>query len=326
LRENTEPYGLPDTKRVSRLEEALQIDPTYVPAWVLLARTHMYYVTWGHRSREESAVLAREALERALEIEPQNAEANYRLESLDPRASTDFQFYADLLARNLRRDQHNLDLLNATAALLTELGRLDESVTMREQIVAREPLCTRCLYGLTFNYTYSGRYDEAEKMVRRLRAIYTGGGHTHGIILLLEGEKEAALAEFDALKENIPQPAILHGRALALHVLGRLDEFESVFTELREQYGEPSGKPYLNNVAMIAQVYAWIGDTDAAFDWLDRAMAVDGWGPKDLHLHPLYANLRDDPRWLPLLARTGRTPEELARIRFDIPESLKPPG
>ena len=150
--------------------------------------------------------------------------------------------------------------------------------------------------------------------------------HPYEVAYLRGGEKEAALAEFDALEENIPQPAILHGRALALHGLGRLDEFESVFTELREQYGAPSGKPYLNNLAMIAQVYAWIGDRDAAFEWLDRAMAVDGWGPMDLHLHPLYASLHDDARWLPLLARTGRSPEELARIRFDIPESLKPPG
>jgi len=308
------------------LEEALQIDPNYVPAWILLARAHMYYVTWGHRSKEESEVLARQALERALAIEPQNAEANYRLATLDPRAATDFQFYADLLSENLLRDPSNLDLLHATAMFLTELGRLDESVAMREQIVAREPLCTRCLYGLTFDYMYAGRYDEAEKMVRRLRAIYTGGGHTHGIILLLKGESEAALAEFDALAENIPEPAILQGRALALHALGRLDEFESTFTELREKYGEPSGKPFLNNLAMIAQIYAWIGDRDAAFEWLDRAMAVDGWGPPDLHLHPLYASLHEDSRWLVLLARTGRTPEDLARVRFDIPESLKPSG
>mgnify|MGYP001547375890 CR=1 FL=1 len=304
------------------LEEALEIDPTYVPAWILLARAQMYYVTWGQRSEEESEALAREALEQALAIDPDNAEAAYRLGILDPRASTDFQYYADLLARNLERSPNNLDLLQAASTFLTELGRLDQSIPLQERIVAREPLCTRCLYFMTFAYMYAGRYDDAETAVRRLRAIYGGGGHTHGVILLLKGENEAALNEFDALGSNITPSAKLHGRALALYALGRQEEFEAVFSELREEYGEAPGRPYFNNQAMIAQVYAWIGDRDAAFEWLDRAMAVDDWGPLDLHLHPLYWSLHDDPRWLPLLARSGRTPEELARIRFELPESL----
>jgi len=306
------------------LEEALRIDPDYVPAWVLLSRVHMYYVTWGDRSQEESVPLAREALERALAIEPDHAEGNYRLGILDPRAKTDFQFYADLVSSNLERDPGNLDLISAAASFLTELGRLDQSIAIREHLVAREPLCTRCLYGLTFNYMYAGRYDEAEEAVRRLRALYSGGGHTRGIILLLKGDSEAAMAQFDDLGESMAPPVILHGRALGLYATGQQQAFEATFAELRDKFGQPSGKAYLDTLGMIAQVYAWTGDKDGAFQWLERATAADGWGPLDLHLHPLYANLHDDPRWLPLLERTGRTPQQLAKIRFDIPGALTP--
>ena len=115
---------------------------------------------------EESWRKSREAIERALAIDPDNAEAAYRLGILDPRASTDFQYYADLLARNLERSPNNLDLLQAASTFLTELGRLDQSIPLQERIVAREPLCTRCLYFMTFVYMYAGRYEDAIRICR----------------------------------------------------------------------------------------------------------------------------------------------------------------
>ena len=47
------------------------------------------------------------------------------------------------------------------------------------------------------------------------------------------------------------------------------------------------------------------------------------WSPQDPGLteivfQPLFANLRDDPRWLPFLRRIGKAPEQLAAIKFDV--------
>ena len=33
---------------------------------------------------------------------------------------------------------------------------------------------------------------------------------------------------------------------------------------------------------------------------------------------PLFANLHDDPRWLPFLRKIGKAPEQLAAINFDV--------
>jgi hypothetical protein len=64
-------------------------------------------------------------------------------------------------------------------------------------------------------------------------------------------------------------------------------------------------------------VCAWRGEKDRAFAFLESALDHQealGWVP----LEPMFAPLHDDPRWLPLLRRLGRAPEQLARIKFDV--------
>ncbi|MEJ2522379.1 MAG: hypothetical protein P8080_05795 [Gammaproteobacteria bacterium] len=73
----------------------------------------------------------------------------------------------------------------------------------------------------------------------------------------------------------------------------------------------------MNPLGFIAEIYAWTGDNDAAFDWLERALEKEG-PNRFLHISPLYRNLHDDPRWLPLLERIGQAPAQLAAVRFDV--------
>ena len=47
----------------------------------------------------------------------------------------------------------------------------------------------------------------------------------------------------------------------------------------------------------IAQVYAWTGDADAAFEWLDKAIEISEAGLRVQHTSPLYQRIKDDERW-----------------------------
>jgi hypothetical protein len=69
----------------------------------------------------------------------------------------------------------------------------------------------------------------------------------------------------------------------------------------------------------VAQVHAFRGDIDAAFEWLEKDYAVSGsggWGEWRLML--LYDNLRADPRWQQFLIKVGASDAELAAIPFEI--------
>lgn len=103
----------------------------------------------------------------------------------------------------------------------------------------------------------------------------------------------------------------MKGAALALYTLDRLTEHEAAFAELRERWGErwPSE---------VAHVYAWRGDADLAFEWLDRAVEQNEEGLHQQFLQPFYRPVHEDPRWAEFRERTGASEEQLAAIEFEV--------
>ena len=55
----------------------------------------------------------------------------------------------------------------------------------------------------------------------------------------------------------------------------------------------------------IAQAYAWRGETDKAFEWLDIAYKYNDGGLTFLKSDPLLARLAHDPRYAALLKNMG---------------------
>jgi hypothetical protein len=69
---------------------------------------------------------------------------------------------------------------------------------------------------------------------------------------------------------------------------------------------------------MTAQVFAYQGDIDKAFELIDVARANDNWRISELHTNILFRKLHDDPRWLKLLEELGTSPTQLAAIKFEV--------
>ncbi len=60
------------------------------------------------------------------------------------------------------------------------------------------------------------------------------------------------------------------------------------------------------------------GEADRAFEWLDKAVTYNDSGLAEIVNQPQYANIHDDPRWLPYLESIGKSPEQLAAIEFNV--------
>ena len=95
---------------------------------------------------------------------------------------------------------------------------------------------------------------------------------------------------------------------MIMHDLGRHAEFEAAFAELRSLVGDGA-----NDV-----IYAWIGENDLAFEWLQHRLEHDPDNIAEIFYDPVYRKLHDDPRWLPFLEKVGEAPEQLAAIDFEV--------
>jgi len=295
---------------IALYQRALEIDPAYAAVWTGLATNYRRQAIAGLRPSEQATDMAREAANAALAIDPGFALAYAVLGRLendrDPEAG------ARHLERALALDPTNPDIVFEAAVLAINIGRLEESVALNEYVVARDPVNVAGHFNLGLSYVAAGRLEEARASFRTALSLspgYISAQYQVGVTLLVEGEAEAALAAFAA--EEADEEYRVKGTALALHALGRQAEHEAAFSELRERWGEqwPSE---------VAHVYAWTGDADAAFEWLDRAVAQNEPGLNEQFRRVFYAPLHDDPRWQAFLEQTGTSEEQLAAIEFEV--------
>ena len=307
--------GTPEREEVqSLLETVLERHPDYVPALLWLAK-----LEWARlRYHDESYGLPWDAgwsrvgrnAERVIELEPGNAEAHAVLASVAWYQRHDGVEANRLMNQALTLGPTNLFVLRLATQGARALGRFDIALELDRWLVARDPLCTLCRIWLTKSYEHLGRLEEAERTIRETQVLMGGGGEwTLGTILLQRGEPEAALESFSALDHHLYLR--LAGRAMALHDLGQHEASVAEMETLETDWGAEAA-------IIIAQAYAYIGQADLAFEWIDRDLEGRAEFMSGDYLDTLFANLHTDPRWLPLLERIGRSPEQLAQLPFEL--------
>ncbi len=293
-------------------EQALAIEPEYAAAWTGLSRNNVILANVGIRPLDEGYRLAREAANRALAIDPDYAPAHAIFGRIASNHDNDLAAAARHIERALELDPTNPEILDRASGLSRSLGRLDQSIALSEYVVAHDPVNANARFGLGSSYLRAERLDEAIELYRSVLSLIPSGGIiTHfalGVALLLDGELDEAL---QAMQQEVDEGWRRIGLPMAYHALGREEESNAALAELIDK--DERAASY-----NIAYVLAFRGETDRAFEWLDKAVGYNDPGLTGIPLEPLFANIHDDPRWLPFLESIGKSPEQLAAIEFEV--------
>lgn len=178
------------------------------------------------------------------------------------------------------------------------LGRLDEAIRFDLQAIRIDPLSPEG-YNLAGIALYdAGRYDAAVVRLKKALELAPENEVTHGMlaeVYLAQSRPEEALAE--AKQEKEPSIQLL-GLAMANHQLGRKAESDANAAELLRKFQKDD--PFT-----IAEMYAFRGEKDRAFEWLERAYNARDAGLTELKGDPLLKSLESDPRYAKLLAKMG---------------------
>ncbi|NJD31304.1 MAG: hypothetical protein FIB04_05395 [Gammaproteobacteria bacterium] len=283
---------------VQELEAALAIDPGFAPAWATLGAVY-----WGAANNSlieyaEGTRRARECSERALAIDPNLAEPMSLLGYFDVVDGVDHDGGMRRLERGRELEPCNPRILTRVANIAIRGGRLDDAVRYCQQALRADPLSplVHAVYGNAC--LFAGRLDEAEALRRKVLELSPGwlSGHFHlARIQLAKNDPAAALGEIRQEQSDFWR---LTGLALVQHALGNREESDAALRGLMQM--DTSGAAY-----QLAQVHAFRGEIDAAFEWLDRAGATHDAGLTFARVDPLLRGLHDDARWGPLLERNG---------------------
>jgi len=296
---------------IALYKRALVIDPTYAPAWDGLADGYFRQTDVALVPGDQTLPLAREAVNKALTIDPRYAPAYARAALIEGVLAGDLVAAARRVEQGLALDPSNLDLIGVAIKIARRLGRMQQSVDLAEYVVERDPVNAYGYDQLASGYFYLSRWDDAVASYRNALAISPVSATEHGQIgeiLLLQGDAKGAVAEF---QQEPVENYRLFGLAGSYYALGRKVESDAVLDELIRHHEQTI--PY-----SIAQLLAYRREPTRAFEWLGKAIRYRDSLVGLITFDPWLQSLHTDPRWLPLLQQLGKTPDQLAAIKFDV--------
>ena len=300
------------------IEQVTTMAPEFAPGWNRLAAVHGRRLIGQDPDYDiapaESIRLSLAAVDKAMALDPLSGEGYANLGGAAWAFERDERKAAPLIQRALELDPWNLDIVAFAAEFAKYAGHLNDAVKLEELLIARDPLCNTCRHNLARSYVLLRRYDDAEKQYQTLKTIHGGYDWTLGTVQLLLGRPERALESY---RQHTTTDYFRRlGEGMALHDLGQIEDATAILIEAGERWGDEV--PY-----DVARAMAYVGNVDAAFGLLERALPAAALPLQSSFSDPLFDPLRDDPRWHALLERIGRTPDQLEAIPLELHETIE---
>jgi serine/threonine-protein kinase len=294
-------------KAVEALEEAVRLDPNYAVAWAGLAQTHHYRSNFAGSKVQDEYKSWREAINTALALDENLAEAHCAL--CDYKMSYEWDF--DGAERECKR-AIELDPNSSLAHLnysryLNGQGRFDESLTEAQTAIDLEPasLNNQRHYGASLYY--ARRYPEAVTQLKRVIAMDEKFGTTYNwLVVALEMQGNYAEAfewwmKMQGLYKGEPEETIQ-----AYQAAYQSSGWQGLMLERTRRCDLDSFRPDYKGVYFQGAVeHAKVGHNDKAFAYLEQSYQRREVWMSLLKVEPGLDSLRDDPRFDELVKRVG---------------------
>lgn len=280
---------------------AVAHDPTYALAWVGLADSLTLLHDYAHEHPDSVLPEAERAVRKALELEPDLAEAHASLGLLHGTNRNGPDALRELaLATELRPGYAEAHNWLSWLSLL--VGDADRAHKASARAVDLDPLAPEPLTNLAWSQLALGNAVDALATIRRERALgsaWTTGPLGEGVVLYHLGRHEEAIEVLDGLSAEwagVGAEVTLALACLASGARDRAVELEQGFRETADYFAS-------------ATVLAGLGEIEPAFSQLER---VRNWGYWDaMAIHHYYGEvlgpLRADSRWGDIVARLNRS-------------------
>jgi serine/threonine protein kinase/Flp pilus assembly protein TadD len=286
--------NLEDIERaVATYRQAIALDPNYAAAYAGLS----FSETAIANSTQDAArfALAHDAAEKALELAPQfvdayRARAQFRLETLDfAGARSDSE-----TALSLAPGESTVQSLYG--AQIAAFGKIPQAISAMKKAIDLDPLSGYAWANVGLLQTITHDYPAARASIERALAINPSADAFHfalGQLDLLQDRLAEAQTEFQ--KQGAEGNRRM-GVAMVEHASGHEKQSQAA---LKELIAKNAG----DMAYQVADVYAWRGEKDKAFEWLERAYQQRDSGLNGIAWDPLLSNLKGDPRYSALLAK-----------------------
>jgi adenylate cyclase len=276
--------------------KAIALDPNYAAAYAGLA--HAEFFVGDMTGDAEMMQRAVTSAERAVALAPDLPDGYVARGFLRSTHSWDWAAAQADFEKALALDPGDGQAQGLYGGLLARLGRLPEAIAAAKKAIELDPLSGWPWDNLGSYLVSSGQFAAARQAISRALELNPEAipiSYGLGRLELLDGHAQEAHTVFRRIGF---EPIRQSGSAMAEYTLGHTKESQQALDELAAKYAQ-------NSAYQIAEVYAWRGETDHAFEWLQRAYAQHDDGLSSIKYDPLFATLRADARYAALLKKLG---------------------
>jgi TolB-like protein/DNA-binding winged helix-turn-helix (wHTH) protein len=281
---------------VAYLERAVDLEPDAVLAVEELAWAQANLAEMSYTEPRQGFERARQLAQRALALDPRSSDAHLILSGVHLVYDWDWAAAEHEAQEALRVQPKDPYALLELARVDEALGRWEEGIRLAQALLALDPFDPG-LHLLLSNFrAANGELGAAEAELRTMLQISPTFGEGHydlGSVLLLERKRQDALAEMQ--QEQTPSSRDA-GLAMAYHVLGRHAESDAALAAAKQEGA-------LGYASEIAGAYAYRGENDQAFAWLERAYRQKDPGLYLTKVDAVLARLKSDPRYAAFLRK-----------------------
>jgi TolB-like protein/DNA-binding winged helix-turn-helix (wHTH) protein len=282
-------------------QQAIENDPTYAAAYSGLADCNSGLTWHGFKSPADALPKAYAAARKAVEIDPQSAEAHASL-GLVLSHSWDWAGAEAEFRRALELDPLYANAHHWYGDYLSIRRRHVEALVEARRALELDPL--NLMIGTWVALRYYQARDYSRTIERARNSVELDSNFAAAHLLLGEGYVQAGL-QSESVSE-LKRAASLSGDsplytaqvAVALAAAGRKREALRIAHELetisRKRYVSPYG---------LAQIYAALNSNEDAFKWLQAAYNDRAVWMEYLAVDPVFDRYRSEPRFQELLRR-----------------------
>jgi serine/threonine-protein kinase len=290
-------------KAIGFFEQATALDSTYAQAYAGLADCYTLLAEYELMSGETVYPKATAAAKRALELNETLPEAHTSMASI---AQDHFDYgLAELqLKRAIELNPNYATAHHWYGMLLCAMGKSPEAEAAMRKAQELDPLSTIINANVGWLYFIEQDNDRAIQQLRKtldMDSNFSVGHHYLGIVYGQKAMYKEALEEFQRSDKlsgggafNTAQSGYIYA------VWGKRAEAEKIIAELKRQSKDSSVSPW-----GIALIYTGLGESDQAFEWLDKAYNDRAFDLQYAKVDPRFETLRSDPRFQKLLKRIG---------------------
>jgi len=294
-------------KGVEHFREAIDIDPTYAPAYRGLSSCYSDMGFWGIMGAREAASKATAAATRALDLDDGLAEAHTALASINFTFNWQWREPDDDFRRAIELNPNSLFSHLEYCTYLTCTGRFDEAIVEAKRCIEIDPLGITTSMQLGWVYHMAGRYEESIAQLEKTLEMDPHYYFPHVELAwnyAMKGLPDQAIAAADtalALAPTLDDDHVMLGSLGWVYGLSgqrdkALEMLRKLVTILPQQHVDP---------VQIAAVHAGLGQPDSTLAWLERGYREHSPSMVFLKIDPMYANIRDLPEYRDLMTRVG---------------------